>query len=71
MTKLEIKAIQNLPRKYIRDGIQFCVYERPGNPLMVVVVHHLLPPIVFSSKTKKWTRIRFETLPTVKNISFP
>ena len=57
VTKLEIKAIQRLPKRYVRDGTQVCVC-RGAKGDWPVAIHQDLPPIQFIGTPRKWHRLK-------------
>lgn len=63
MTKLELEALRCLPRLYVRDGTQVCLWSPPQLYPMVIAIHTQLPPIAYHSKGKKWKHVEWRETP--------
>ena len=59
MTKLQIQAIQKIPKHFVIDGTDTCCYSPVGTEAYIVAINPNLSPIYFSSKTKKWKKMQF------------
>lgn len=59
MTKLELEALRTLPRRYVRDDTQVCLWSPPQLYPMVIAVHTQLPLIAYHSKGKKWKHVEW------------
>ena len=59
MTKLELEALRSLPRRYVRDDTQICLWSPPNLYPMVVAVHIDLPMIAYHSNVRKWKPVEW------------
>jgi hypothetical protein len=69
MTKLEIQAIQRLPRRYVHDGTSVTTVYIHKAPSIntVVAINPALPVIHFIPNLKSWRKVKWRQLAKTPN----